>query len=741
MLKIIKYLKPYTLMIAVSIMLLFVQAMSQLALPGYMSDIVNKGLQQGGIDSAVPEAVRQSRMDKLMLFMNDRQKRQVKNAYTLADTSSNNYNEMVKKYPAIKEQPVYVLKDPEAENEEWLGLLMGKALMAAAGLEKVQAGEFEGNMQIDEMSIPEGADLFELFKKMPVEQRKRITDAMNQKFIAMGESMIVQSASLAIKAEYEALGMDTAKIQSRYIVTTGIIMLLISLLAGACTVLVGYFSSKTGAGLARDLRRKLFARVESFSNTEFDRFSTASLITRTTNDITQVQMLIIIMLRMVFLAPLMGIGGIIMALNKSVSMAWIIVLAVVILLGLIITVFSVAMPKFRRMQKLVDRLNLVMRENLLGMMVIRAFNTRKFEEQRFDKANTDLADTTLFINRVMVVMFPAMMFIMNGVMLLIVWTGAHQIANSSMQVGDMMAFMQYTMQIIFSFLMLSMMFIMIPRASISAQRIEEVITTEPDIKDPDNPVHFTGDSKGVVEFRNVSFRFAGAEERVLKDISFTAIPGKTTAIIGPTGSGKSTLVNLILRFYDVTDGSILMDGIDVRNLLQHELRERIGYVPQKSSLFSGTIGSNLRYADEGAPDERIRRCAEISQVMDFINDSKKGLETQISQGGANVSGGQKQRLSIARALVKNPPVYIFDDSFSAVDFKTDAALRKALKDRTSQSTLIIVAQRISTIMNAEQIIVLDKGRITGKGTHHELLESCSVYREIALSQLSKEELA
>jgi ATP-binding cassette subfamily B protein len=519
------------------------------------------------------------------------------------------------------------------------------------------------------------------------------------------------------------------------------LMLLVTLLSVLCTIAVGYLSARTAAGLARDLRRNVFQKVESFASTEFDKFSTASLITRSTNDVTQSQMVVIMMMRMVIYAPIIGVGGIIRALAKSTSMWWIIALAVIVLLGLVMTVFSIALPKFKIIQSLIDRLNLVTRENLSGMMVIRAFSMQKFEEKRFDKANQDVTSVNLFVNRVMVVMMPVMMLIMNGVTVLIIWVGAHQVAQSQMQVGDMIAFMQYAIQIVFSFLMLSMMFIIIPRAAVSADRIADVLETEPHIKDPETPRQFPAPFKGNIEFRNVNFRYPGAEEDVLHDITFTARPGQTTAFIGTTGSGKSTIVNLIPRFYEVTGGAIYLDGVDIREVTQHDLREKIGFVPQKSNLFSGTIESNLLYADENASDEDLKLAADISQSTEFISEKPDGMQTEIAQGGMNVSGGQKQRLSIARALVKKAPIYIFDDSFSALDFKTDAALRKSLKEHTSASALLIVTQRIATIKNAEQIIVLDEGKVVGKGNHDELMKSCEVYQGIALSQLSKEELA
>jgi len=741
MFKLYRYIKPFIGMIVAAIILLFIQAMTDLALPDYMSNIVNNGIQQGGIVNAVPMAVRQSQMDKLTLFMSADNKAEVTKNYTLIDKSNADFQEYVKNYPNIQQEPVYILNDIDKSEIDKINPIMGRAFLAVSGIEKIKSEAKGGDIDFNGIKIPANTDLFELIEKIPAEQRLRIADAMDEQFEALGERMITQAAVSSVRAEYEALGMNTERIQSDYIIRTGLIMLLISLLGAACTVLVGLLAARIAAGLARNLRKAVFTKVQSFSNTEFDKFSTASLITRTTNDITQIQILMVIMIRMVFYAPIMGVGGIIRALSKSTSMSWIIALAVVVLLGLILSVFSIAMPKFKIIQKLIDRLNLVSRENLSGIMVIRAFNTQKFEEERFDRANTDLTSTNLFVNRVMVVMMPVMMLIMNGTTLLVVWVGAHQIANSSMQVGDMMAFMQYAMQIIFSFLMLSMMFIMIPRASVSAQRIAEVLEVEPVIADPPSPRHLDKKIKGVVEFKNVYFKYPGAEEDALKNISFKALPGQTTAIIGSTGAGKTTLINLIPRFYDVTEGEVHIDGVDVRDIPQHEFRDKIGYVPQKGLLFKGTIESNLRYADEKASDYDIKRAAEIAQAIGFINEKPEGFRTEISQGGTNVSGGQKQRLSIARALVKKPQIYIFDDSFSALDFKTDAALRKALKAETGDSTVIIVAQRITTIMDAEQIIVLDDGNVVGIGTHKELMKNCETYQEIALSQLSKEELA
>ncbi|MGI6707317.1 MAG: ABC transporter ATP-binding protein [Clostridia bacterium] len=741
MLKLAKYLKPFAVMIGLAIILLFVQAMTDLALPDYTSNIVNKGIQQGGIVNAVPEALRKSQMDRLILFMHADEREKALQHYTLVDKTNGEYEEAVKKYPALAREPVYILNATDEAEIEGLNPIMGRAFLTVSGMEKLKESAKDGVISFNDLEFPDDTDLYALFAQLPEEEASKLLDTMNRQFRVMDESMITQSAVPLVKEEYDALGMDTGKIQSSYILKTGMMMLLIALLGAACTVVVGFLSARIGSGLSRDLRRAVFSKVESFSNTEFDRFSTASLITRTTNDVMQVQMLVIMMIRMIIYAPIMGIGGVIRAISKSPSMSWIIAVGVIALVGLVSTIFSIATPKFKIMQKLVDRLNLVTRENLSGMMVIRAFNTQEFEEKRFDRANQELMHTGLFINRVMISMFPVMTLIMNGITILIIWVGAHRIAESSMQVGDMMAFMQYAMQIIFSFLTISMTFVMLPRASVSAQRVSEVLETEPVIRDPEQPKLLPEDGKGVVEFRNVSFRYPGAKENMLKNISFKALPGQTTAFIGSTGSGKTTLVNLIPRFYDVTEGQVLVDGVDVRDLSQHELREKIGFVPQKASLFSGTIESNLKYGDENAGEEEIRTAARIAQALDFIDERPEGMGAEIAQGGMNVSGGQRQRLSIARALVKKPPTYIFDDSFSALDFKTDAALRKALKSYAASSTLLIVAQRVATIMNADQIIVLDNGRVAGIGTHQELMESCETYQEIALSQLSKEELA
>ncbi|MGD0707026.1 MAG: ABC transporter ATP-binding protein [Anaerolineaceae bacterium] len=746
MLRLLKYLKPYLLLILLAIALLFVQANADLALPDYMSQIVNTGIQQGGIENAVPVAIRQNEMNKLAIFMSSDDKTMVLNDYTLITNGSTDYNKYVTIYPDLANEPIYVLNSVSSTESDKLNPVMGKALLAVTAINQMltnptQAAAMAQGLGVNLSQIPPGTDVFSLLAKLPPTILSKITSSIDQKFSTLSDSMVTQSAVAPIKAEYQALGMDTGTLQTNYIIRIGFLMLLVTLLSVTCTVIVGFLGARTGSGMARDLRRNVFKKVESFSSTEFDRFSTASLITRSTNDVTQIQMVVIMMLRMVIYAPIIGVGGVIRALAKSTSMWWIIALAVIVLLGLILTVFSISLPKFKSMQGLIDRLNLVTRENLSGMMVIRAFNMQPFEEKRFDKANKDLTNTTLFVNRIMVIMMPMMMLIMNGLSLLIIWVGAHQVAQSNMQVGDMLAFMQYAMQIVFAFLMMSIMFILLPRASVSADRIADVLDTEPVIKDSASPRQFSEPFKGVIEFRDVNFRYPAAEADVLHNISFTAMPGQTTAFLGTTGSGKSTIVSLIPRFYEVTGGAIYIDGVDIREVTQHDLREKIGFVPQKSSLFSGTIESNLLYADENASQETLELATEIAQATEFISEKPEGMQDEIAQGGMNVSGGQKQRLAIARALVKKAPIYVFDDSFSALDFKTDAALRRALKEHTGSSTVLIVTQRISTVKNAEQIIVLDEGNIVGKGTHQYLMQNCSVYKEIALSQLNEEELA
>ena len=746
MLRLIRYLKPYILMIVLTIALLFVQANADLALPDYLSRIVNNGIQQGGVENAVPLAIRQSEMNRLFLFSSAEDKTLISASYILVDQDSPEYDQYIEAYPALANEPVYVRREIDQAQIDTLSPIMAKSILVVYSLEQAMADPAKAaamaeGSQFDLSKLPPGTDLFALLGQLPAAQLSQMEQAINEQFATLGDSMITQMAMAAVKAEYEALGVDAGELQTNYILRTGGMMLLISLLGGVCTVATGYLAALVAAGAARDIRRDVFKKVESFSSTEFDKFSTASLITRSTNDVTQVQMVIFMILRMVFFAPIIGVGGVIRAIGTGASMWWIIAVAVVALLSLILIVFSIALPKFKVMQSLIDRLNLVTRENLSGMMVIRAFNKQVFETKRFDQANRDLTDTSLFIARVMVTMMPVMMLIMNGLSLLIVWVGAQHVAASEMQVGDMMAFMQYAMQIVFAFLMLSMMFIFLPRASVSGGRIADVLETETVINDPPSPESFREPFAGRIEFRNVSFRYPGAPDDVLHDITFTAEPGQTTAFIGSTGSGKSTVVNLIPRFYDVTDGAVYLDGADIRQVRQSELRDKIGYIPQKGMLFSGTVESNLLYADKNASPEALRSASDIAQASEFIFANPDGLNAEIAQGGANVSGGQKQRLAIARALVKKPPIYIFDDSFSALDFKTDTALRRALKEKTGDSTVLIVTQRVGTIKNADQIIVLDEGRVVGKGKHHELMQNCETYQEIAFSQLSKEELA
>ncbi|MFR1435515.1 MAG: ABC transporter ATP-binding protein [Acutalibacteraceae bacterium] len=742
MLKLFRYLKKSIPSVILVILLLVVQAVSDLSLPSYTSDIVNIGIQQGGIDTTAPEVIRQSEMEKLLLFLNPEDQQTVMDSYRPdEELSDKEIKRLRKQYPAAADMPVYVRRELKEDALAELETIMSGPLLVVGGF---QSDNEEMQAVKEQMlaGMPGGGadDLFTVLAQMPEEQKAQMVSAVQEQLAAMPESILEQSAIPFVKAEYVALGADANSLQTQYILKTGGIMLLIALLSAVAAITTGFLASRLAASLGRELRGRVFRKVVSFSNTEFDRYSTASLITRSTNDIQQIQMLLVMLLRVVFYAPIMGVGGVLKVLNTNTSMAWIIALAVGLLMILVLVLFATVMPRFKLMQKLVDRLNLVTREILTGLPVIRAFSTQKYEEERFDKANRDLTRTNLFVNRVMTCMMPAMMLIMNGIAVLIVWTGAHGVENGAMQVGDMMAFIQYTMQIIMAFLMISMVSVMLPRASVSAQRIEEVLQTKSVIEDPKESKPFDETKKGVVEYRHVSFRYPGAEENVLEDIDFTALPGQTTAFIGSTGSGKSTLINLLPRFYDVTEGEILVDGVDVREVTQHDLRARLGYVPQKGVLFSGTIASNLKYGHDEIGDEAMVEAAQIAQATEFINAKPDGYKAEIAQGGTNVSGGQKQRLSIARAIAARPEILIFDDSFSALDYKTDSALRKALHEEVGGSTVLIVAQRISTILHADQIIVLDEGRIVGKGTHEELLKTCEVYQQIAMSQLSKEEL-
>jgi ATP-binding cassette, subfamily B, multidrug efflux pump len=739
LLKLIKYLKPFTWSIIIIFGLLLGQALSDLTLPDLMSKIINVGIQQNGIVNTAPTAIRSSEMNKIFLFAGDADKAIIAGDYLLLDSQKlapSDYSDYLKTYPELANEPIYKLNTTNKAEISKLNSIFNNPMLIVSYIESGAVSTLFG----DNISFPPGTDPFIVLASLPTAQIDAIRQAANDQLTSLPVSIKNQSDISYLITEYKAVGINVDRMQIGYIINIGGLMLLLTLLSVLCSVAVGYLAARVAAGFGRDTRRKIFTKVENFANSEFDKFSTASLITRSTNDIQQIQLVLVMLLRIVFYAPLMGIGGIIKALGQDVSMSWIIAAAVVALLTMIIVVFAVAIPKFRIIQKLVDRLNLVTREMLTGLMVVRAFNTQKFEENRFDKANIDLTRTTLFINRILVFMMPAMMLLMNGVMLLIVWMGAHQIDQGNMQVGNMMAFMQYTIQIIFAFLMVSFVFMMLPRATVSAQRISEVLESEQSINDPERPLKFTENKKGFIEFQNVAFKYPGAEDCVLQGISFTALPGQTTAIVGGTGSGKSTLVNLIPRFYDVTEGKILIDDIDIRDVTQRDLRDKIGYIPQKAVLFSGTIESNIAYGKDFPVDGEVKKAAEIAQSIDFITASENGFQTPVSQGGANLSGGQKQRLNIARALAKKPEIYIFDDSFSAIDFKTDAALRKALKEETGEATVLIVGQRISTIMNVEQIIVLENGRIVGKGTHQELMADCRVYQELALSQLSREEL-
>lgn len=736
-----KYAASYWKAMIAILLILVLQAYCDLSLPAYTSDIVNVGIQQGGIEDEVPRQIATEEMEKLLLFVSEDDQQTVMDAYTEDNTSY--------------KKEAYVLKDSVAEDEHTLRKLkeiLQIPMMMTSGIEsgsdttkqmeeKLKEQMSQGMSQGMQQSVPlDDMSMFDLLKMLPAEQRTTMVEKIEEQMSEMPDTILDQAAVSFCKSAYKDLGMDMDQTQIHYLLKTGGQMAVLALLGMAASIMVAFLASRVGASAGRDLRSGVFHKVVGFSNNEFNHFSTASLITRSTNDIQQIQMLIVMLLRMVLYAPILAIGGVLQVMKTNVSMSWIIGLAVIIIAFVVLLLFLVVMPKFKVLQNLVDKLNLVTREILTGLPVIRAFSTEKHEEERFDDANRTLTKTNLFVNRAMTFMMPVMMFVMNGVSVLIVWTGAHGISDGQMQVGDMMAFIQYTMQIIMGFLMLCMISIMLPRAAVAADRVEEVLKSETMIHDPKQEKHFPEDGKGVLTFDHVSFRYPGADEDVLEDITFTAKPGETTAIIGSTGSGKSTLVNLIPRFYDVTSGDITLDGVDIREVKQHELREKLGYVPQKGVLFSGDIASNIMFGNSHGSDDEMIEAAEIAQATEFIDTKPEKYKSPISQGGSNVSGGQKQRLSIARAIAKHPQVFIFDDSFSALDYKTDVTLRRALAEKTSGSTVLIVAQRISTILHAEQIIVLDEGKVAGKGTHAELLKNCPVYREIAESQLSRKEL-
>ena len=733
--KLFKFLKPYAAAVAAIICILVVQAYCDLSLPTYTSDIVNVGIQQGGIDETVPDTISKKDLNHLLLLVPSDRQKTVKNAYT-ESVEKYDYNGTVMELKAS-------VKEDEKKMDR-LSEILGKPMLMAAGFDSGSdmTQKIEEQMRTQMSGIPnvDKMDIYDMLEFMGAEGRNALIGQMDQQMDSMQDSMIAQAAAGYIKDAYTHIGIDTDQIETTYILRTGAKMLALAFLGMAASILVGLLASRVGAGVGRRLRENVFRKVVGFSNAEFDKFSTASLITRSTNDIQQIQLLLVMILRMVLYAPIMAIGGIWKVFHTNVGMSWIIGLAVAVIIVIVGFLFLVVMPKFKLIQNQVDKLNLVSREILTGLSVIRAFGTQKHEEERFDDANKALTKTNLFVNRAMTFMMPLMMFVMNSIAVLIVWVGGHSINDGAMQVGDMMAFIQYTMQIIMAFLMICMISVMLPRAAVSAGRVDEVLTSETLIHDPGNPSHIPEEGKGKIVFDHVSFRYPGAEEDVLHDISFTAEPGKTTAFIGSTGCGKSTLVNLIPRFYDVTDGKITIDGKDIRNVSQHELREKLGYVPQKAVLFSGDIASNILYGNPDGSEAEMTEAATIAQATEFIEQKKKKYKSTISQGGSNVSGGQKQRLSIARAIAKHPDVYIFDDSFSALDYKTDATLRAKLKEKTSESTVMIVAQRISTILHADQIIVLDDGQIVGKGTHKELLKNCEAYYQIASSQLSEKEL-
>ena len=748
MLKVLKNLKKSFFSVIIIIALLCLQAAADLALPDYTSKIVNTGIQSGGIETAVPYIISKENMDIILLFNKDNN---ILNNYTLIENELNkNQEKIVKKYLGkdykIEPNTIYILNDIKDDKKQELSSILATPLMEMSTIKDEQTAsqikeKILSNMPEQQKIYIQNMSLIEIIRNMPEEQRTQLLEQFSEKIENMADSIKEQAAISSVKEIYKELGVDTDALQNNYIILSGIEMLEVSLVSMVSAVLVMLFSSKVAAKLGKTLREKVFTKVLTFSTEELNKFSTASLITRSTNDIQQIQQLITMLFRVVVYAPIIGIGGFIKVLtNTDNSMAWIIGVAILAILFVVGTLFIIAMPKFKKLQELTDKLNLVSREILTGLQVIRAFNKEKWEENRFDNANKDLTKTNVFVNKAMSMMMPLLMLIMNAITVLIIWQGGHSVDEGLLQVGDMMAFIQYTMQIVMSFLMISMISIMLPRASVSANRINEIVDTIPKIKDKNDTKKFNPNKKGLVEFKNVSFRYPDADAEILEDINFTAKPGETTAIIGSTGSGKSTVVNLIPRFYDVTGGELLIDGVNIKDVSQKDLRDIIGFVPQKGILFSGTIESNIKYSDENMSDKRMIEAAEIAQATEFIDSKENKYKDAIAQGGGNVSGGQKQRLSIARAIAKDPEIFVFDDSFSALDFKTDSKLREALSEKTENKTVIIVAQRISTILNADQIIVLDEGKVVGIGKHEELMKDNETYRQIALSQLSEEEL-
>ena len=725
MTKILKYLKPYWFSILLAFGLLFGQATCELTMPDYMQNIVNTGIQNSGIESGVYQQISEKTLNSFLMFATDSEKDLITSSYKLVESASAS-KDLKSEIPALKKDNVYLLKDinnmKKSSLEDCLTLLQMTVM-------EVSQTASKQNVQIPQLLMMNGVDTYRKDAKSEISK--------------LGTSTVSSMSSQFLKKEYTDLGMDMEKIQQDYIISSGIKMLGYALASAVCAILVGFLASRIAAGFSKNLRQSVFEKVTHFSNENLNTFSTSSLITRTTNDIQQLQMTIVMFLRIVMYAPIIGVGAILHVIESGANMTWILALCVVVILSVVLLIFMIVMPKFKVMQKMIDKMNSVVRELLDGMLVIRAFNNEKIEEEKFDKANSDITSISLFTTRAMAIMMPIMMFLMNATTLMILWFGSKQVDAGIIQVGSIMAFMQYAMQVIMAFLMITMVTIMLPRANVSAQRIQEVLSSEFTVTDKENTCDFSSSMRGVVSFNNVSFRYPGADEDVLSDISFSTKPGQTTAFIGSTGSGKSTLINLVPRFYDVTSGSICVDGVDIRDVKQADLRSRIGYVPQKGMLLSGDIESNLLYSKKDASENDIQSALDISQSSEFVNKKPEGIHSEINQGGTNVSGGQRQRLSIARAIVRKPEIYIFDDSFSALDFKTDAKLREALAAscKETKSTVLLVAQRISSILHADQIIVLDEGKMVGKGTHEELMESCKVYQQIASSQLTKEELA